>query len=146
MGQFLRCHARFDCAFSMPMTCLRLAVASAALALTACAWDTEPNPLTDTLLFAPGTDVTYRGQPAKLYGSSTCHVGGLLGASCFLLTPTRASDTASLVTPKRAYDVVLRVKRDPRNPSHYVLEDPQGQRITSTSGEENVLEFVYMGL
>lgn len=130
----------------MNLTCLRLAVASAALALTACSFESETSPLTDTLLFAPGTDVTFKGQPAKLYGTSTCHVGGLIGSSCFLLAPTRPSAAATIVMADQARSVVLRAKRDPRNPAHYVIEDAQGHRLTSTSGEENVLEFVYMGM
>ena len=126
---------------------LRIALGCCAGALAACSAEPAPrSPLTDTLLFPPGTAVQFKGEPAKLYGNSTCHVGGLIGKTCVLLAPTRPTASATIVGAKRAYEVTLSARRDPKNPATYVIEDAHGEPLLSTHGEENLLDFILIGL
>ena len=118
----------------MSTKCLGLALA-AAVVLSGCL-DGDPM-LPDTLHFAPGTPITYQGKPAKLYGTEACSQGQLAGNSCLIFPPNRPTSKAVIITGKRVQEVQVTAKRDPQNPTHFIVVDDQGRRLLRTTGNHD---------
>lgn len=93
--------------------------------------------LPDTLYFAPGTSITYQGKPAKVYGTDACAQGQLAGHSCLIFPPNRPTSTAVIVMDQRVKEVSVTAKRDPENPSHFIVVDEQGRRLLNTTGRHD---------
>lgn len=106
---------------------------AAPLALGGCLFDEAMLP--DTLHFSPGTSITYKGQPAKLYGTDACAQGELAGNSCLIFPPNRPTSTAVIIAGKRVQQVQVTAKRDPDNPTQFIVVDDQGRRLLSTTGQ-----------
>lgn len=93
--------------------------------------------LPDTLMFPPGVDITYQGQPAKLYGTSQCAQGQLTGNSCLIFPPHQPSATGVILSGQRVYQVQLTARQDPQNPVMFIIEDEKARRILSTTGRHD---------
>ena len=93
--------------------------------------------LPDTLHFPPGTPITYGGKPAKLYGTEACAQGELAGNSCLIFPPNRPTSTAVIISGQRVQEVQVTAKRDPKNPSHFIVVDDQGRRLLRTTGNHD---------
>lgn len=110
------------------------AAVATALVLTGCF---EESPLEDTLMFAPGLDIEYLGQPAKLYGTSQCAQGQLMGHTCLIFPPHKPQAQGVIISGKRLYEVDLKVRKDPANPVYYRIEDQRGRLVLSTTGRHD---------
>ena len=110
------------------------AALATAVALTGCV---DESPLEDTLMFPPGLDIQYLGQPAKLYGTAQCVQGQLMGHSCLIFPPHKAHAAGTILSGKQVYDVDLTVRKDPANPIYYRIEDQRGQLVLSTTGRHD---------
>lgn len=117
----------------MPPTRCGLALA-AALALSGCFSDAQHAMLPDTLYFSPGTVIQYRGKTAKLYGTDQCVQGVLTGNSCLIFPPHRPTGKAIVITDAQVQELEVVAKRDPENPTHFLVVDHQGHTLLSTSG------------
>lgn len=111
-----------------------LAGLAAAFVLTGCF---EEPVLQDTLMFPPGLDIQYHGQPAKLYGTSQCVQGTLTGNTCLIFPPHRSEASGVIISGNQAVDVQLKVRKDPANPVYYILEDQFGNTVLSTTGRHD---------
>lgn len=111
-----------------------LAGLAAALVLTGCF---EESPLEDTLMFPPGVDIHYHGQPAKLYGNSQCAQGTLSGNTCLIFPPHRPHADGVIINGKHVLEVQLQVRKDPANPVYYIIEDQFGAHVLSTTGRHD---------
>lgn len=90
--------------------------------------------LPETLYFAPGTPVQYKGKSGKLYGTEQCSQGELAGHSCLIFPPHRPTATAVIIVGQRVQQISVTAKRDPKNPMRFIVVDDQGRRLLSTSG------------
>lgn len=117
----------------MPPTRCGLLLA-AALALSGCYPDTQQTMLPDTLYFSPGTTIEYLGKTAKLYGTEQCVHGVLTGNSCLIFPPHRPTGKAIVITGERVQELEVTAKRDPANPTRFLVVDSQGRKLLSTSG------------
>ena len=106
----------------------------AALGLSGCL---EESPLQDTLMFPPGIDIEYQGQPAKLYGTSQCAQGQLSGHTCLIFPPDKPKASGLIISGKRAYEVQLSVRQDPHNPVYYLVEDQHGELVIASTGQHD---------
>lgn len=104
------------------------------LVLTGCF---EKSPLQDTLMFPPGVDIQYHGQPAKLYGTSQCAQGTLTGNTCLIFPPHLATASGVIISGQQAVEVQLKVRKDPANPVYYIIEDQFGTHVLSTTGRHD---------
>ena len=111
-----------------------LAGLAAALVLTGCV---EEPILQDTLMFPPGVDIQYHGQPAKLYGTAQCAQGTLTGHTCLIFAPHHSEANGVIISGKHALEVQLTVRKDPANPVYYILEDQFGAPVLSTTGRHD---------
>lgn len=111
-----------------------LAAFATALVLTGCFDD---SPLQDTLMFPPGLDIQYHGQPAKLYGTSQCAQGTLTGNTCLIFPPNRPEADGVIISGKQALEVQLKVRQDPSNPIYYIVEDQFGAHVVTSSGRHD---------
>lgn len=93
--------------------------------------------LPDTLMFPPGVDIQYQGQPAKLYGNSQCAQGQLTGHSCLIFPPHQPAATGVLIQDQRIMQLQLKARRDPADPVRFVVEDEHGNRLLSTTGRHD---------
>ena len=93
--------------------------------------------LPETLHFPPGTSITYQGKPAKLYGTEACAQGELSGHSCLIFPPNRPTSKAVIISGQRVQEIQVTAKRDPKNPSHFIVVDDQGRRLLSTTGNHD---------
>lgn len=116
------------------MQLLPWAAIAGTLFLAACS---KPEMLPDTLMFPPGTDIEYQGQPAKLYGTSQCAQGQLTGNSCLIFPPEKPQATGVIIAQQQVYQVKLSARRDPTDPVQFLVEDEKGQRILSTTGRHD---------
>lgn len=82
-------------------------------------------------------DITYQGQPAKLYGTSQCAQGQLTGNSCLIFPPHQPSATGVILSGQRVYQVQLTARQDPQNPVMFIIEDEKARRILSTTGRHD---------
>ena len=108
---------------------------AAPLALGGCLLD-EPM-LPDTLQFPPGLSITYGGKPAKLYGTEACVQGELAGHSCLIFPPNRPTSKAVIISGQRVQEIQVTAKRDPKNPTHFIVVDDQGRRLLRTTGNQD---------
>ena len=108
--------------------------ASAALVLAACSKEVH---LPDTLKFSPGTPITYRGQPAKLYGRAQCAEGQLTGHSCLIFHPHAPHAKATVVTSTKFYELELQARQDPQDPTLFIVEEAQGRHLFRTTGRHD---------
>ena len=111
-----------------------LAALAATFVLSGCL---EESPLQDTLMFPPGVDIQYLGQAAKLYGTSQCAQGQLTGHTCLIFPPDKPQSAGVIISGKRAYEVRLSVRQDPKNPVYYLVEDQNGRPILSSTGRHD---------
>ena len=111
-----------------------LAVLVATFALAAC---TEKSPLEDTLLFRPGVEIEYKGQPAKLYGTSQCGHVQITGNTCLIFPPHSPTAAGVIISGQKVYDVQLTVRKDPKNPIYYIVEDQNGEFVVSSTGRHD---------
>lgn len=111
-----------------------LAAFACAFALSACS---EKSSLTDALMFPPGIDIQYQGQPAKLYGDAQCAQGQLSGHTCLIFAPHTPYANGSIISGPHIYQVKLKAFRDPHDPSLYRVEDEHGTHILSTTGRHS---------
>ena len=112
----------------------QLAALAASFALTGCLTE---SPLKDTLMFPPGIDIQYRGQPAKLYGTSQCATGQLTGHTCLIFSPQKPTADGVIISGKRIHEVALSVRQDPQNPVYFLIEDQKGRTVLSTTGRHD---------
>ncbi|MGN1056142.1 MAG: hypothetical protein ACI4QS_05450 [Comamonas sp.] len=106
----------------------------AALSLTACL---EQHTISETLKFPPGVDIEFKGQPAKLYGTSQCAQGQLTGSTCLIFSPHDPKAKGVIVSTNISKEVELIARRDPQDPVRYVVMDDQGHRLLSTTGQHD---------
>ena len=111
-----------------------LAVLAATFALAAC---TEKSPLDDTLLFPPGVDVQYKGESGKLYGTSQCGQAQLSGNTCLIFPPHNPTVKGVIISGQRVQEVELSVRKDPKNPIYYIVEDQNGEFVISSTGRHD---------
>lgn len=97
----------------VPITCIFM--------LTAC----KQSVLEDTLHFAPGTIVNYKGKLARLYGDSLCSVGRLNGIASLIFVPDKTTAQATSLEGKSDPHLMLHVKRDTDNPTQYLVVDDE---------------------
>lgn len=119
------------------MRSLRFCLAAAALATAALSGCKEPEPLPDTLMFPPGTPITFNGQPAKLYGTSQCAQGQLTGHSCLIFHPHHPNAKGMVVVDGQVHELELIAKRDPQYPVHYLVQDQQGRTLLTSNGRND---------
>jgi len=119
-----------------------LSMAAAALL---CGCMQEETMLPDTLYFAPGTPIHYQGQPAKLYGTEQCVQGQLAGNSCLIFPPNRPTAKAVIIAGERVREVSVTAKRDPQNPTQFLILDDAGQRLLTTSGHNEEMANIEIG-
>lgn len=113
----------------------------AALSLTACL---EKHTISETLRFPPGVDIEFKGQPAKLYGTSQCAQGQLTGSTCLIFSPHEPKAKGIIVSANFSKEVELIARRDPQDPVRYVVMDDQGQRLLSTTGQHEHYANMYI--
>ena len=111
-----------------------LATLAAAFVLTGCF---EKSPLTDTLMFPPGIDIQYQGKPAKLYGTSKCAQGQLSGKTCLVFPPNQPKAQGVIISGQHIYELELSVRQDPKNPVYFIVQDPKGTPIISSTGRHD---------
>lgn len=111
-----------------------LAALATALVLTGCF---DESPLQDTLMFPPGLDIQYHGQPAKLYGTSQCAQGTLTGHTCLIFPPDKPKAEGIIISGKHVLQVQLQVRQDPHNPIYYIVEDEHGVHVVTSSGRHD---------
>lgn len=111
-----------------------LSVFVTTLALLGCS---DPAPLDDTLLFPPGVDIQYRGQPAKLYGTSQCAQKQLTGHTCLIFPPHAPQADGVILSGKKVFEVQLTARKDPKNPVYYIVEDQNGEHVVTSSGRHD---------
>ena len=111
-----------------------LAALATTLVLTGCV---DESPLQDTLMFPPGLDIRYHGQPAKLYGTSQCAQGTLTGHTCLIFPPDKPKAEGLIISGKQALPVQLKVRQDPHNPIYYIVEDEHGEHVVTSSGRHD---------
>ena len=126
--------AQCDLAEIKFMRFLKVASLSALLALTACS---EQAMLPDTLMFPPGLNVEYLGQPGKLYGTSQCAQGQLTGHTCLIFPPQSPRSKGVIISGSEMYEVQLKAKIDPKDPTHYLIVDASGRVILRTNGRHD---------
>lgn len=117
------------------LTIRRGLLLAATLALGGCLFDEAMLP--ETLHFPPGTLITYGGKPAKLYGTEACAQGELAGHSCLIFPPNRPTTKAVIISGQRVKEIQVTAKRDPQNPTHFIVVDDQGRRLLSTTGNHD---------
>lgn len=122
------------CAKKEFMRFLKVALLMAAVTLTACS-DTPSLP--DTLMFPPGLQVEYLGQPGKLYGTSQCAQGHLTGNTCLVFPPHDPQSKAVIISGSRVHELQLFARVDPHNPVQFIVVDEQDRRILSTNGRHD---------
>lgn len=110
------------------------AAAACALFLSGCF---EQETLPDALMFPPGLDIQYQGNPAKLYGTSQCAQGQLSGSTCLIFSPEKPTATGVIISKDKVHQVELFARRDPQDPVRFVVQDAKGQRILSTTGRHD---------
>ena len=112
-------------------------IAVTALLSQGCVEDKPKAMLDDTLHFEPGLRVTYKGKAARLYGDSMCSHGRLVGIACLIFLPDKTTATGTLLSGNKAEHVTLHAKRDPANPTHYLVVDDDGEVLIRTNGRND---------
>lgn len=116
------------------MRFLKMAACLAPLALVGCFDD---DMLPDTLYFPPGLSIQYHGEPAKLYGTAQCAQGQLTGHSCLIFPPHKPSVTGIIIRANDVQEMQLTAQRDPDNPVQFLITDPHGTRVLTTTGRHD---------
>ena len=90
-----------------------------------------------SLYFAPGLSIQYHGEPAKLYGTAQCAQGQLTGNSCLIFPPHKPSVTGIIIRANDVQEMQLTAQRDPDNPVQFLITDPHGTRVLTTTGRHD---------